>query len=307
VTAKLSRSQAFKRSDTARSALVSSYLGAQAFILLSALLVGCSQQAPGGQVIAKVNGQEITPQDLQAEARSNPTLASADSSVLLQRVISREILAQTAHRKGLDNYPGYPSDIARLKQDFSAQKLIKASLKPLTPPTPAELDKVMADNPYYFAGRERVTVDNITIHAPASSVESLESLKYTNDILTRLTQLSVPFRRRTVVLDTSKVPAALAARLSTAPLGEPFFVRNDNQLSVMTPTARTPITAPPEEAAATAAQIFEGMKVQQQIDGLVGHLRSQAKIVYTNGFIPPRKAESTPAQTFIAPARNTAN
>jgi EpsD family peptidyl-prolyl cis-trans isomerase len=259
-------------------------------IALAAMTTGCHRQGPGGQVIATVNGQEITPQDLQAEARSNPALAKAESSVLLQRVIARALLAQAAHNRQMDRYPGYPADIARLKQDFIAQRLVRSSLKQPPTPTPADLAKVMADNPYSFARRQNVTVDDINMEPPPGAIESLEALKYPSDIMARLTRLSIPNTRRTVTLDTAKVPAALAARLSTQGLGDLFFVRNDNQLSAMTVTARTPITAPPQEQEAAATQIFQGAQVQQQIEALVAQLRSAAKIVYTNGFVPPHKA-----------------
>lgn len=261
-------------------------------VALAALTAGCHQQGGGGQVLATVNGQEITPQDLQAEARSNPGLAKADSSVLLQRVIARALLAQAGHNRGMDRYPGYPSDIARLKQEFIAQRLAHAVVKPPSAPTAADLAKVMAENPYAFAQRQNVTVDDISMSPPESTVASFESLKYPSDVIGRLARLNTPYSRRTLTLDTAKVPAALAARLATAPEGEMFFVRNENQLAAMTVTGRAPISTPPDEAAASATKLFESAQVQQQIQGLIGQLRAKAKIVYTNGFVPPHKTDS---------------
>jgi hypothetical protein len=273
------------------------------------LTAGCSKPGIKGQVIATVNGQEITPQDLQAEARSSPTLAAADSSVLLQRVVARTLLAQAGHAKGLDSYPGYPSDIARLKEDFIAQRFARSSLKPPSAPTPADLAKVMADNPYSFAQRLSVTVDDLTMQPPANAVQSLVTLKNPADVITRLTRLNIPYNRRTVTLDTAKVPAPLAARLATATAtaGELFFVRNDSQLAAMTVTGRAPIVAPPEVAAASATQIFEGAEVQQQIRELVGHLRANAKIAYGNGFVPPKGAESATALNAVGSTPGVTN
>jgi len=275
-----------------------------AVVLLAA---GCSKPGIKGQVIATVNGQEITPQDLQAEARSSPTLASADSSVLLQRVVARTLLAQAGHAKGLDSYPGYPSDIARLKQDFLAQRFARSSLKPPSAPTPADLAKVMADNPYSFVQRLNVTIDDLTMQPPATAVPSLVTLKDSADVITRLTRLNIPYNRRTVTLDTAKVPAPLAARLATATAGELFFVRNDSQLAAMTVTGRAPIVAPPGVAAASATQIFEGAKVQQQIRDLVGRLRADAKIAYGNGFVPPKGAESATALNAVGSTPGVTN
>jgi len=277
------------------------------FLAVAALTTGCHQQATGGQVIATVNGQEITPQDLQAEARSNPALAQADSSILLQRVVARALLAQAGHNRGLDRYPGYPSDIARLKQDFIAQRMVRSSLKATPTPSAADLAKVMADNPYAFARRESVTIDDITMQPPPGGAESLESLKYPSDIMARLTRLSIPYSRRTVTLDTAKVPAALAARLTTQAVGDLFFVRDNNELAAMTVTGRTPIAARPDEQEAAATQIFDAAKVQDQIEALVSKLRSQAKIVYTNGFVPAHKVDAPSTQTTVGADHGATN
>jgi len=274
---------------------------------LAVLTAGCSQQGTKGQVIATVNGQEITPQDLQAEARSSAALAQAESSVLLQRVVARALLAQAAHARGVDRYPGYPSDLARLKQDLIAQRLVRSSLKPPPTPTSADLAKIMAENPYSFARRQSVTVDDINMQPPPGDMESLESLKYPSDIMARLARLSIPNNRRTLTLDTAKVPTPLAARLSTAPVGELFFVRNEGQLSAMTVLERSPNAPPPDEAAATATQIFQGSKIQAQIEALVAQLRSQAKIVYTNGFVAAQKPNGSAQQTLGGPDRGPPN
>jgi len=141
---------------------------------------------------------------------------------------------------------------------------------------------------------------------PAGSVQSIESLKDPNDIMARLKTLSIPHTRHTVTLDTSKVPAALAERLVDEPLGEVFFVRSNNQLAAMSVTSRVPVVVPSADAAATATQIFQAAQVQQQVDTLVAQLRSQAKVVYTNGFVPPHKADPA-AQKGAGPSRGAAH
>jgi hypothetical protein len=159
----------------------------------------------------------------------------------------------------------------------------------------------MAANPYAFAQRQNITIDDLTMQPPASSLTSLESLKNPDDVIARLAQLSIPYHRRTMTLDTAKVPAALAARLSTAPAGQMFFVRNDSQLAAMTVIKRAPLPTPPEDATANATQLYESEKVQQQIEALVGRLRADAKIVYGNGFVPPKGAEAPTTANTVGP------
>ncbi len=302
MNSKLKPPPSLKRSKAWRLALVGPCVMA-----LASVAAGCSPPGSRGQVIATVNGEEITPQDLEAEARSNPALAQADTSVLLQRVIARALLAEAAHNRGIDHYPGYPSDIARLKKDFIAQRFMRSNLKPPPTPTPADLQKIMAANPYSFAQRQSVTVDDIGMQLPAGNAQSIETLRYPNDIVARLTRLSIPHSRRTVVLDTSKVPTALAERLVAEPLGQVFFVRNDSHLAAMTVTARVPIVVPPEDAAAAATEIFQSTEVQQQVDSLVAQLRSQAKIVYINGFTPPQKADPAAGRNVSGPSDGAAH
>jgi len=62
-------------------------------LLVAATLVGCTDQKPTGQVIATVNGKEITAQDLQAEYRAT---GINNAPQLLRNVIDRKLLAATA-------------------------------------------------------------------------------------------------------------------------------------------------------------------------------------------------------------------
>src|SRR5277367_6372562 len=80
-----------------------------------AMAAGCSPHGPNGQVVATVNGQEITTQDLAAEARSSNQGGAATKQSLLQAVIGRVLLAQEAHALQLDQTPGYPSDVTRMQ------------------------------------------------------------------------------------------------------------------------------------------------------------------------------------------------
>jgi hypothetical protein len=47
--------------------------------------------------------------------------------------------------------------------------------------------------------------------------------------------------------------------------------------------------------------------VQDQIEALVGKLRSQAKIVYTNGFVPAHKVDAPSTQTTVGADHGATN
>ena len=89
-------------------------LGAAAAFVGLAACHGAAQReggAPVGQVIAVVDGQEITVRNLEAElgglAPADPKARAAAQQAALQAIVSRIILADAARAQGLDKTPEF--------------------------------------------------------------------------------------------------------------------------------------------------------------------------------------------------------
>ena len=187
-----------------------------AMVAAGLVLADCKAQAPKGQVVAVVNGQEITGQDLAAEARASGAQQGQTPALVLQRVVARVLLAQSARADGLDRYPGYPSDLARIQQDFLAQKVLKTTVKPPVKPTPQSLSAFIDAHPNIFKDRMRLQADEIKFRS-SDDMKSLNGADTLASVASRLQSLNVPFTRETRTIDTAELPPPLAEKLMTVP------------------------------------------------------------------------------------------
>jgi peptidyl-prolyl cis-trans isomerase C len=256
--------------------------------LVCALALGVAACKPGsppsGEVIATVNGREITSQDLLAEARASGQ-TNVNAQQLLQQVIARSLLAQSAHDQKLDAYPGYPSDLVRIEQSFLAEKALRSVVKPSPPPTPQAIAAFEAANPYLFSERVRLQVDQVQFE----NTDNMKSLQGADDlptVISKLKALNVPFERKSRTLDTAQIPTEVSAQLAATPLNQLEFLRNGEAVVGIVVLARDPIEVPPDQTLSMATQLIERSGSQRQFDDEVNRLRAKAQIAYQKGYAP---------------------
>jgi peptidyl-prolyl cis-trans isomerase C len=261
---------------------------------------GCKAKSPSGQVVATVNGKEITGQDLLSEARGSGAKGRQDPRVLLQRVIARQLLAQFGHEQKVDAYPGYPSDLLRLQQDFLAQKALQSVVKPPPPPSASDIAAFEAAHPYVFAKRMRIQTDQIRFQTN-DDLKSLAGAADMKGLVSRLTSLNTPFDRQDQTLDTAELPAALADKIVAAPIGDLLLIREGDKVLGMQVQSRVPVNGTADQQAALATKLITAAATQRQVDDQVRSLHAQAKIVYQPGFAPPASASGAPPAASATP------
>ncbi|GAC1576673.1 MAG: hypothetical protein NVS3B5_08350 [Sphingomicrobium sp.] len=102
-------------------------LRAAASLPLLLLLTACGPNEPHGQVIAVVNGVEITLAELNAEARARNLAIGSDRAQrdsAIADLINRKLLVQAAHERGLDQTPQFILAERRLREIFLAQQIV---------------------------------------------------------------------------------------------------------------------------------------------------------------------------------------
>ena len=256
------------------------------------MLAACSGKAPKGQVLAVVNGQEVTVQDLASEARARKLGGRVNQPALLQEVVARTLLAQSAHARKLDGDPGYPADVKRLQQTFLAEKELAADVKPAAPPTAAQIQAFIDKNPQAFAQRTRFSVDMLR-YQPGPAQNAIGTPPTLDLAIAKLKSLNVTYEQRKQVLDSISLPLQLTQRLQSSANGQFTEIQQGQAVLGLVVDARAQVTATPEQQTALARQLLMQGAAQRQINGVVGALRAKAKIAYQAGFAPP--APSAPA------------
>jgi EpsD family peptidyl-prolyl cis-trans isomerase len=271
-------------------------------VSMLALLGGCDKKV-GGQVVAVVNGQEITQQELNAELNGQQIPQGADRKVvmqqILQRVIDRKLLVGKAKEQGLDKSPTYLAQIQRAQDAVLIDMLASNVAKTLPVPDAAAAGQFMTNNPSLFAGRKRYQLDQVVFQAAGSDpalANKLKPAKTLAEVETVLKGAGVQFQRGTAQLDTAALPPVIAARIAALPPGEPFLVPQNGQMvvNVIRNTEAMPVSA--AQAQPAAIELLRRQGVEQAMRKQAEQARAAAKITYDAGFAPP-KGGATPAAT----------
>lgn len=260
---------------------------------MAVALVGCGKKAPAGQVVATVNGTEVTMQELNAEVAAANIPEGADKKLaqraLLQRIVDRKLVAQEAQKRGLDKTPEFVSQKSRLEETLLAQQFVKQQVSTLPQATAADLSKFMSDNPNVFAQREQLLVDQIRVQAPKTPTdfEFLKNVHTQDGVAAALAARQVPFQRGKSALDTAQLPEAVVKQIAGLPAGEPFVLPAGNILLINVVTGKSSAPIPEAQARVVAGNGFREKQAGSMLQDRVKSLRGAAKITYQPGFEPP--------------------
>ncbi|MBT2186175.1 EpsD family peptidyl-prolyl cis-trans isomerase [Sphingobium nicotianae] len=262
---------------------------------LSLALAACQKKAEG-QVVAIVNGEEITLTELNAEIAELNVPASADKNLVRQRVLARmvdrRLLVQAAKEAGLDRDPTYLTQQRRMEEQLLVSMYGKKAMDTIKVPDAVALDRFISTHPTAFGGRKRYKLDQLLIDVPSDPkrLKELESAHTLADVATKLTAMGIAFQRGTGQFDSASVAPQVLQRIEALPPGEPFIVPNGNKLVINAITGSEPITLSTEQARQVAAQAMRNEELNKIGESRLKEAKAKAKIEYQTGFEPKTDA-----------------
>lgn len=258
-------------------------------VLACTALAGCHKK-PAGQVIATVNGEEVTRRDLSAEIAAAGGQGASDMAsiqpTITKALVDRKLLVQEAKRTKLDTNPQYLALRQRQDDILLAQMLAQSWGGKAKVPGNGEAQQFIADNPLMFGGRKALLVDEIITGADSITQTQLQPLTSNDQIAAWLSQHKKPFQRSDKPVDTLRVPKELAQQMLRSQGGEPLAVRNGGLYNIVQVKAIRDLPVPAQDQlklAKTALQQQQQMKANvDQIE----RLRQTADVSYLPGFAP---------------------
>ncbi|MCM0034080.1 hypothetical protein [Sandarakinorhabdus limnophila] len=281
-------------------------------ILLAAVaaltLTACSNdaKAPEGQVVATVDGKDVTIHEVNAEIGGMGSQAQSAprklvEAVALSRVIERKMLAAEARTKKLDQSPQFVLAKTRADENLLVQAL-QAEVAGKVNQTPREgAQKFISDNPIMFAERRIMTLDQIQfLRTPKSAALPLKEAKTMQDVERLLLEQNIEYRRAPQQIDTLVLDPRLSqefVKLSKGPNGEPFMYTDQPQgapapvvyVNVVAEMKTDPFIG--EKAIGYAQQVIQRQEVGKRLQAELTRLRevNKAKITYAKGYDAPDK------------------
>jgi len=266
-------------------------------LLISASLVACSgtDEAPKGQVIARVNGQEITLSELNSELIANNLGKRADdkavTKTMIERLIARKLLVETARDTGLDKTSEYVLSRQRTEENELAGLAQRQMMSQVKPPTREEAEKFIKENPGTFNNRKLMVLEQIRFLQPANAndVKLIEKATSLDQVADLLKQNAIRFERVPTVLDTTSISRQLADRIDGLPPGEVFVISNGQMVLANVIREKQPAAIPDEARIQYASQLIQQQRFAKGIETQVSQLKKKATITYQQGYDPKAK------------------
>lgn len=262
-------------------------------VALSVVPVGCDRavaERPATQLAAKVNGTEITLQQVRA---GGPAASPVNVAQALEKVIDRELLVQKALAAKLDRDPQVMVSIENARRQVLAQAWLEKSASAAAGSTRpdernAEVRAFYAENPALFAERRIYRLRELIVSAPAEMIDVLRAeaakARDLDEIGFWLRSRSATYSVDSLTQPAEQLPLAFLPRLAGMKPGEIAVFATPLGASViqLVHAEDAPLTEP--QAAPLIEQFLAGRRRLETAAAEVKRLREVATIEYLGEF-----------------------
>lgn len=274
-------------------------------------LAGCGGKGDGkedvakGQVVAVVDGKEITASELNAEMQgmnvpNDPQAREQAKNAALDVLISRTILTNVARERKLDESPTFIMQQRRANEALLVQTLQRDIASKVQAPTRQDAMNFINATPDLFAQRKVYSLDQIAFSVPPGNttlLKSLEPLKTMEAVEQKLIESRVRYQRANGKLDTVQVDPNLMKRISQLPAGEIFVLPNNGALVANQITKTEVVPFQGDAAIDFAMNYLQNKRVSEAADKeLKARVEKARKEVRYQPGYGPKAAAGTPAQ-----------
>ncbi|MBA2920739.1 peptidyl-prolyl cis-trans isomerase, EpsD family [Sphingomonas sp. MAH-20] len=268
------------------------------------LLAGCGKKGEGelekGQVVATVDGKDITIHELNAElqgAQIPPNISPEQKKQLeqaaLQQVVNRRILSDIARERGLDKTPMFLLQERRAEENILVQMLQRQMSGAIKQPTQTEIDTFIAQNPDLFAERKIFTIDQIQFQAPRDPavLRKYQPLTTMDQVEAMLKQDGLEYKRAPSKLDVATANPQLVEQVLKMPKDDIFLIPAGRVMvaNKITGTEVQPLTG--DQANQLATAMLQQRKFQDLLkrDLEPKVKKAESEVKYQAGFGPAKK------------------
>lgn len=279
-----------------------------AAVLPAALMLsGCNQVKklvggkPKGQVVATVNGEEITTTELGTElgnfTSKNPATMKAAQQQALQQIIMRDLIAQKAKEAKLDKSPEYAVQARRGEESLLAQLYQRKLAAAAAVPSRQDAEGFVQAHPQMFGERKIIVLDQVIANPTKLHKEQITPLKTLEDVKSLLTSQGIQYQETVTAVDTMSADPRMVAEIEKLPAGEIFVApqRGAVVFNRINQTRSAPVTG--DMAITVATNALRNQKAQDLVRTQMIALRqgAESSIVYNPAFKPAKPFTAPPA------------
>ena len=303
-----------------RSEMMSSRarIGAVALAAMAVtLLAGCGQKkdvapadAGGGEVVAKVNGDDVTASQLtialQKQRGMRSDAGDAASKVVLDQLIDEQIVAQKAVAAKLDKDPKVVAQIEAARRDILARRFIESAAETASKPADDAVQKFYDGRPALFAQRKMYTLQRVDIQAPDTRRSELDArvsaLKTPAELTDWLKSQKLVFTTKQEQDASEQLPPVVLEKLATMTAGQSMVVPSQFGVSAITLVSSAAAPKALADARPAIEQFLANQGRREVIMNLQKTIRDGAKVEYEGRFAALAAANGGGAMPVPTPA-----
>jgi EpsD family peptidyl-prolyl cis-trans isomerase len=270
-------------------------VGLIAVVFIALLVAGCGEpkQTVASQTAAKVNEDEITVHQINAElqraTRGNipqGANAKAASKRILDGLINQTLLVQQAKEAKLDRDPQVLQLLESSRRQILAQAYIEREAA-ASPPTQEEIKDFYAKNPDLFEKRRVYAFREFLFERAKFSDEirdQLKGVKSPADIAKVLNTAGIRYRETNSTRPAEALPIEALPRIAKLAKGDSLAFTDKNLANVLMLLDYAEQSVPLERATPLIKQYLLNIKKREIAQNKVKELRNKGRIEYVGDF-----------------------
>jgi EpsD family peptidyl-prolyl cis-trans isomerase len=271
-------------------------------------------EGAGGDVVAKVNGDELTSAQLaisqQKQRGARPDAGAAPSRQVLEDLINEQIVAQKAIAAKLDKDPQVLQQMEAARRDILARRFIEAAAETTGKPADDAARKFYDSRPALFAQRKIYTLQRLDIQVPddrRTEVDAhVQSLKTSAELTDWLKSQKLVFTTKQEQGASEQLPPVVLEKLASMKDGESTVVPSQSGVTALTLVSSASAPKSLAEAKPAIDQYLAAQGRREMIMNLQKSIRDGAKVEYLGRFAALAPAVGGSAATS-APALAASN
>ena len=299
--------------------MMSKTLSAVSVLLMTVTLVACGDKngeskKSDTQVVAKVNGDEISIHQVNLQLGRIGKVDEAQSKAISQQIVAKlvdqQLLKQKALEEKLDRDPRVLQILEASKSEILAQAYLEKVSTKAKKPTTAEIDAFYNEHPELFEKRRLFKLQELVVQASPDKFAEIEAgvkdIKNINEVANWLKEHQFQFTANSNVRAAEQLPSNLLKVLQPLSDGELLMVKTDRALNVVHLAASQSQPIARDKATPVIEQYFLNLNKTNLIKDEVKALKDQAKIEYIGAFADMSKLAAQPSAKATEQVRKEA-
>jgi len=256
------------------------------------------KNAPKGQVVATINGTEVTVAELKEEsASSGPD--QPDGANALQTLVTRKLLADAAKSEKLDQLPSTAIQMKRAEETVLVEALMRKLRDSAPAPSVDEARVYVSEHPSSFARRRIFIVDQYIVpNAPQSLFKEMEPINALPEALALLKKHNLQTNRVVGTIDALTIDGEAAEKLATLPPNAIFISPEGDgmRLNYIRDVEIEPI--PADQAEKIALDTLRNRRISQLVSNKASEIVGSAmpNVKFNPAFAPKAPSQGPAAK-----------